>query len=82
MLADEFKYYIENQEELVKSFNGKYIVIKEQKVIGVYDTEIAAYTETQKTHALGTFLIQLCTPGTEAYTQTFHSRVSFKPIYA
>ena len=73
-LDKEFNFYLAHQEDLVKKHNGKYLVIKGQKVIGVYDTTQEAYFETQKEHELGTFLIQLCTPGEEAYTETFHSR--------
>lgn len=76
-LEREFDYYIEHQEELVKEYNGKFIVIKDCKVIGSYDSEIEAIKETVKDHSLGTFLVQKCTPGKESYTQTFHSRVSF-----
>lgn len=36
-----------------------------------------AVSETKKAHELGTFLVQKVAPGTEAYTQTFHSRVAF-----
>lgn len=78
MLKQEFQYYIDNQNELVKKYRGKFIVIKDKQVIGVYDTEIEAYTESVKAHELGTFLIQECQPGEENYTQTFRSRVIFK----
>lgn len=76
MLDKEFKYYIEHQEELVKKYNGKYIVIIGTEVIP-YDNEMDAYNETLKKHKLGTFLIQLCLPGKESHTVTFHSRVVF-----
>jgi len=74
-LKDEFQYYIDHQDELVKMYQGKVIVIKDAEVIGVYDSDIEAITETSKTHELGTFLVQRCEPGPNAYTQTFHSRV-------
>lgn len=77
MLENEFKYYIENQTELVKKYNGEFIVIKNQQVIGHYTTSEQALNETQKKYELGTFLIQLCEPGEESYTQHFHSRVIF-----
>jgi len=76
-LKEEFEYYIKNQEALLKDYNGKFIVIKEQKVIGSYSSQLEAYNETKKNHEVGTFLIQFCTPGNSAYTQSFHSRVSF-----
>ena len=77
MLDKEFKYFVDNQKELVKKYNGRYIVIKGEKVIGDYASEIDAYTQTQKAHELGTFLIQLCTPGEDTFTQSYHSRVIF-----
>ncbi len=77
-LKNEFNYFLKNQEELVKKYNGKYIVIKEEKVIGDYETEADAYIETSKMHKVGTFLIQYCVPGEDSYTQTFHSRVAFQ----
>lgn len=61
----------------VKKYNGKFIVIKNRSVIGVYDDQATAVSETKKTHELGTFLVQKVEPGSEVYTQTFHSRVVF-----
>lgn len=77
MLEKEFQYYLDNQEELVKSYNGKFLVIKGDSVIGVFDSEEEAFFETEKNHEPGTFLIQFCEPGEGSYTQSFHSRVSF-----
>lgn len=76
-LQNEFQYYLDHQDQMVEEYNGKFIVIKEQQVIGAYDDELTALTETQKNHKLGTFLIQLVTEGNTAYSQTFHSRVVF-----
>jgi len=78
MLKKEFNWYLDNQTELVRKYKGKFIVVKNQEVIGIYDSEIEAYSESAKTHELGTFLIQECQPGEENYTQTFRSRVIFK----
>ncbi|MEO5360599.1 MAG: hypothetical protein H7843_09135 [Nitrospirota bacterium] len=76
-LLKEFNYYIEHQEELVRQYMGKYVVIKGNIVLGAYISKIEAIKATTKEHELGTFLIQLCNPGSENYTQTFHSRVTF-----
>jgi hypothetical protein len=77
MLEKEFQYYLDNQADLVKQFNGKYLVIKNEKVIGVYDSEETAFFETEKNEEAGTFLIQYCDAGAGSYTQTFHTRVAF-----
>ena len=74
-LEKEFEYYVNHQNDLVNSYRGKFIVIKDQQVIGSYDTEIEAYQNTQKEYELGTFLIQHVEPGEDSYTQTFYSQV-------
>lgn len=76
-LEKEFKYYLDHQDELVEKYNGKFVVIKNSKVIGVFSTELEAIEKTAETHTLGTFLVQKCEPGSEGYTQTYHSRVAF-----
>jgi len=76
-LAAEFEYYVAHQEELTAKHRGKFVVIKGQKVIGVFNDELEAVTEAQKKNELGTFLVQLCEPGAENHTQAFHSRVTF-----
>lgn len=76
-LSDEFRYYLAHQSEFVDKYSGKFVVIKNDTLLGVYDDEIQAVAETRKNEEMGTFLVQLVTPGEEAYTQTFHSRVTF-----
>ncbi len=76
-LGKEFAYYLAHQDEMVKKYNGKYIVIRNGQVLGAYDDELTAITETQKSHELGTFLVQRVSKGTDDYSQTFHSRVVF-----
>ena len=76
-LEKEFNYFLKSQDELVKEYDGKFIVIKDCKVIGMYDSEVDAIKQTTEDHELGTFLVQKCEPGKESYTQTYHSRVIF-----
>ena len=76
-LQEQLGYFKSHQDELVKKYEGKFLVIKDQEIQGVYDKEIDAYTEAKNKFELGTFLIQQCLPGQESYTQTFHSRVAF-----
>lgn len=76
-LQTEFEFYLSHQDEMVEKYDGKYIVIKNGDVLGVYDDELAAVTETQKSHDLGTFLVQKVSQGDSEYSQTFHSRVVF-----
>ncbi|MBO6572123.1 MAG: hypothetical protein JJ958_06710 [Balneola sp.] len=77
MLEKEFQYYLDNQEDLVKKYQGKYLVIIGEEIEAVYDTEEEAYFKSTEKYDEGTFLIQLCESGDEAYTQSFHSNVVF-----
>ena len=74
-LQDEFRFYLANQDEFVTKHHGKYIVLKDGEVLGVYDSDLEAVRATEKEHPLGTFLVQRCEPGTESYTRVCHSRV-------
>jgi len=76
-LKAEFDFFLEHQDELVAKYRGKFLAIKNGKVLGEYTTDLEAVTETAKTEPLGTFLVQKVEPGTAIYTQTFHSRVVF-----
>jgi hypothetical protein len=76
-LNREFDYYITNQKELVKKYKNKFLIIKEQSVIGDYDSFDDALNAAIKKFEVGTFLIQHCTPGEDSYTQIFHSRAIF-----
>jgi hypothetical protein len=70
LFEKEFNFFVANQGSLVERFGGKTLVIQGETVIGVYDTPLQAYLESQKQHAIGTFMIQSCEPGPEAYTVT------------
>ena len=79
MLEKEFKYYLDHHDSLVKSHYGRYIVIKDDTILGDFNSEVEAILSAKNTLnlQLGTFLVQHCMPGKENYTQLFHSRVSF-----
>lgn len=78
MIQDLFKYYLDNQDELVKKYEGKYLVITAEGVQGAYDTLESGYDTALKTYGKGNFMLQLCTKGEDAYTQRFFiSRVAF-----
>ena len=75
-LKKELNFFIKHQDELVKKYNGKFLVLKNQRVVGVYDTIRDAYWEAQKKYKLGTFAIQPCKPGPEAYTRYYTRRLA------
>ena len=73
--GEELDFFISNQEDLVRDFQGKFLVLKGKKLLGVYPDALSAYIETQKEHPAGSFMIQPCIPGPEAYTVTITSTV-------
>ena len=76
-LDQELDYYIKNQREIVEKYRGKVIVIHDQAVHGEYPDELTAVREARKLFKLGEFLVQKVEPGSDSFTQTFYSRVSF-----
>ena len=76
-LHEEFDYYIAHQDEFVELYDGKVIAIKDGQVLGAYDSDLDAVTETKKSHELGTFLVQRVSKGDTEYVQHYHSRVVF-----
>lgn len=77
MLEQEFKYYVDNQVDLVKKYNNRFIVIVGESVVGDYDTFEDAILKSKEKYPIGTFLVQECKNGKENYTQTFHTRAIF-----
>lgn len=73
-----FEHYKSQQNELVKEYNGKYIVLTKDGVQGAYDSEAEGYYTAVEKFGLGNFILQLCTYGTEAYSaQCYTPRVIF-----
>lgn len=75
-LEREFEFFLKNQKVLVEKYKGKYVVIKNEKILGAYDTLTEAVEKTSRCEELGTFLVQKCVPTRKAYVQTYHSRVA------
>ena len=77
MLEKEFQFYLAHQKELLVKYEGKFIVIIGDEVVGSYDSFEEALSTSQEKYQMGTFLIQQCLPGEDSYTQTFHTRAIF-----
>ncbi len=59
MLEKEYEFYKKNRSKLVDAYKNKYVVIKDNDVIGVYDSKEEAAKNTIVNNTLGTFLIKL-----------------------
>ena len=70
MVKQLFEYYLAHQDELVEKYNGKCLVIAKDGVICPFEPEAdgEAYYYGKEHFGLGNFILQLCTPGPEAYT--------------
>ena len=58
MLEIECQCYLKRREEFLREHLGKYVVIKGETLLGVYDNEYDAVDETIKSHDLGSFLVR------------------------
>lgn len=76
MLEKETAYFKNHKKELVGKFPNCFIVIVGEDVVGVFNTEIEAYTDAISKYELGKFLLVECTER-EEQPRIFHSRVSF-----
>ena len=75
MLDQEFNYFLKHQQHLVEQYKDRYIVIVGNDVVGNYRSNEIAYYEAKKKYKEGSFLIQHCIEGENAYTCTFHSNI-------
>ncbi len=71
---ENYQYFIEHRDKLFDEYPDKFLTIKDKQVIGVYDDQVTAFTETTKEHLPGTFIIQKSSPDS-TNVQVFHSRV-------
>lgn len=77
-IEDDFKYFREHHSELYDKYPGQYVVISNREVLFAADTFQEAFERAiSRGREPGGFLVQLCTPGEDGYTQTFHSRAIF-----
>ena len=73
MFDKELKFFIKNQSKLVQQYAGKVLVLRGASVVDVYDDALSAYLESKKNFEPGSFMIQPCAPGVDAYTVSISS---------
>ncbi len=67
-LKKNLDWYIANQQQLSAQYNGKILLIVDQKVIEAFNSMQEAYTVALKSYPVGTFTLQPCSPDTDSYT--------------
>ena len=69
----DFDYFLKNYHDFYSEYGHRFLVIKNESVLGAYDSEIDAITETTKEHLLGTFIVQECNGDESGYTNYISS---------
>ncbi len=60
MLTTELTFYETHQQELALNHSGKYLLIKNQRLQGIYETSQEAYEAAWQKFGSETFLVQHC----------------------
>jgi len=71
----DFNYFLENMNDFYRSYGQKFVVVKNQGILGVYENFNNALESTLKTEEMGTFLIQECFDSKEKMVCHFQGNV-------
>lgn len=66
-MSEDFAWFKEHYAEFQDKYGRAFIVIKDKKVLGVYETYAEGVRNTARSEELGTFIVQECNPQYEAY---------------
>lgn len=66
-MNEDFAWFKEKYPEIQKKYGKAFVVIKNKKVLGAYDSYANGVRETLKTENLGTFIVQEVDPKRKAY---------------
>jgi hypothetical protein len=80
MQEQDYGYFLQNMEDLYKTYGHKFLAIKDQHVLSAYDSFNEALQNTLKVEQLGTFLIQECLESREQAVHHFQGNVIPVPI--
>ena len=69
-LKKEYEYYLEIREELAKKNDGKFVAIKGQEVLGIFDDYLQAANTVYIAHEKGTVLMQEISKDPDSLTVT------------
>jgi len=64
----DYKWFLENYEELFKTYGNSYLAIKNKAVLGVYSSYAEGVRTASQNNELGTFIVQRCNGDESAYT--------------
>lgn len=67
-LAEEMKTYQEHRSELLKTAKGKYVLVKNSAIVGLYGKEEEAFSEAYRRFRLSGFMIKQVLEHEKVYT--------------
>ncbi len=71
-IKEGLRYFETIENDLVKKYENKFVVIAHDKVQGIYETDKEAYIQASRKFKEGTFLIRQCLK--KRTPAVFHSR--------
>ena len=79
MLEKEYTFYRNNMDAFNAKYPNRFIVIKDENVIGDYETIEQAMEAGLELFEPGTFLVHHCIPEEEQTMRFYSRRVNFEP---
>ena len=73
-LSRQLEYYKAHQEEFLRDYEGKALLIHNEQLVNAFDSRTDAYQYGKRNFKPGTFFIIRCTPGDSEYTMSYTSR--------
>jgi len=68
MQEKDFKWFLSHYDEFFKKYGHSFLVVKNESVLGVYNSFKEAVDKTSLTEELGSFIVQECNGDESAYT--------------
>lgn len=68
MQERDFKWFIDNYDDLFAKYGVSFLAIKSEQVLGSFSSYSEAVNKTMETEPLGTFIVQECNGTEAAYT--------------
>ena len=68
MQSADFEWFKANIDALYDQYGSAFLAIKDRTILGVYETYGEGVRSTMEDEQLGTFIVQRCGQGEEAYT--------------
>ena len=78
-LDRQLAYFRRHQKELAEEHHGKVALIRDEDVVGFFDSDTEAYAAAVKDGTIGSVLIRKCLRLEEERPQEFHSRIRVSP---